>query len=36
MGIFNSLMLAFLEMTFIFIALLLFFHQRRAIGQAAF
>ena len=36
MGIFNSLMLAFLEMTFIFIALLLFFHQRRVIGQAAF
>ena len=36
MGIFNSLMLAFLEMTFIFIALLLFFHQRRTIGQAAF
>lgn len=36
MGIMNSLMLAFLEMTFIFIALLLFFHQRRAIGQAAF
>ena len=36
MGNINSLMLAFLEMTFIFIALLLFFHQRRAIGRAPF
>ena len=36
MGNLHSLLLAFLEMTFIFIALLLFFHQRRTIGQAAF
>lgn len=36
MGDLHSLLLAFLEMTFIFIALLLFFHQRRAIGRAPF
>lgn len=36
MGDLHSLMLAFLEMTFIFIALSLFFHQRRAIGRAPF
>ena len=36
MGDLHSLMLALLEMTFIFIALLLFFHQRRAIGRAPF
>ena len=33
---FHSLLLAFLEMIFIFIALLVFFQQRRSIGRAAF
>ncbi|MBQ6352310.1 MAG: PAS domain-containing protein, partial [Lentisphaeria bacterium] len=33
---FHSLLLAFLEMLFIFIALLVFFQQRRSIGRAAF
>ena len=36
MGNLNSLLLTFLEMIFIFIMLLVFFQQRRAIGRAAF
>ena len=36
MGNLHSLLLSFLEMTFIFIALLVFFQQRRSIGRAAF
>ena len=36
MGNYHSLLLAFLEMVFIFIILLVFFQQRRAIGRAAF
>ena len=36
MGNFHALLLSLLEMTFIFIALLVFFQQRRSIGRAAF
>ena len=36
MGNWHSLLLTFLEMIFIFIILLVFFQQRRAIGRAAF
>ena len=36
MGNYHSLLLTFLEMIFIFIILLVFFQQRRAIGRAAF
>ena len=36
MGNLHSLLLSFLEMTFIFIALLVFYQQRRSIGRAAF